>query len=60
MEAGRTARTTTGRWTMKGRCEVMGAGNDSRGLMLWIRPARHEEAEHSAAMENSHDLCALV
>ena len=35
MKAVMTARTTTGRWTMKGRCEVMEAGNDSRGLTIW-------------------------
>ena len=45
---------------MKGRCEVMGAGNDSRGLTIWIRPTWHEEAKHNAAMEDSHDLSALV
>ena len=55
-----TARTTTGRWTMKGRCEVMEAVMTAEDLRFVSEPAWHEEAKHSAAMEDSHDLSALV
>ena len=37
-----------------------GQGMTAEDLRFGSEPTWHEEAEHSAAMEDSHDLSALV